>query len=227
MLAALIINEHEWNALDNEVKKVKMSYFPNMNDDDVELHADNLVTGKEIFASMPRENRGQLYKETLNMLSSKDATIVASVIRKAKLTKPLDIELWGYRLLFERICFVLEKKNKQLLTSGSASEYGLLLIDSVEKKFDRRTRSKLLCLMRGGTMYVQNAHLISDPVFVSSEYRNMSQLADLIAWTIRRYLRGTAGWKDALAQELFPFIEPRLDRDDEGNWQGAGLKIFP
>ncbi len=226
-LCALIVNEHDWQPLDNRIKTTKISHFPSLNDEDVELHAKVLVNGKEVFSSLSKAKREQLYHDALDTMQVSDVVIVASMIRKAMLKKKIDLELWGFRLLFERICWVLDKKNAELSAKGLANEYGILLIDSVRPSYDLKVRRKLLGFLRSGTYYVNNRFLIEDPIFVSSQYRNLSQLVDLSAWVIRRKFRPSNSSKDVLADSLFPHIEGKLDRDSSGNWNGVGLKIFP
>jgi hypothetical protein len=123
---------------------------------------------------------------------------------------------------------VLEQRNSALLSNSQPPEFGLLLIDAIEAKCDEQVRRKLLGFLRNGTHYMQNKFLIEDPLFVSSQYRNLSQLADLTAWTIRRKLRPSGGtYKDKVADKLWPYVESRLHRNNKGEWFGIAIKRFP
>jgi hypothetical protein len=70
-------------------------------------------------------------------------------------------------------------------------------------------------------MHVKNRYLIEDPFFVSSQYRNLSQLADLTAWTIHRIQLAGGHARDTLAADLFKMVEARFDRDKNGNYIGV------
>lgn len=227
VLCALIVQEHQWQPLDNQTKILKLRYFPNLNDEQVELHMKDLMAGVGVFSALDQATRKRLLLDCFSEMAKSDITIVASLIDKSRLQNRVDLELWGFRLLFERICWVLKARNGVLITNGQTPEHGLLLIDSINPEYDKKVRAKLLGPLRIGTFYMKNEYVIEDPLFVSSQWRNLSQIVDLVAWVIRRHFRPSHGSKDMLADELFRYVELKLHRDSHDNWNGPGIKIFP
>lgn len=231
VLSAFIINERDWQRIDNEVKRIKIEYFPALRDVDVELHASDIVHRKNVFKTLGGNTSYKLLEDIYSLISRIDCTIIAVMIRKNKLRKrDLDLELWGFRLLFDRLCKFLEKKNRELISNGLSNEYGLLLIDSVEKSFDRKLRAKILSFLTTGTFYSTNKFLIEDPLFVVSQYRNISQLTDLVAYCIRRKHRNVPSsnsMTDKKFEKYYKKIYNKFDTDDSGRVEGCGIKIFP
>ena len=45
------------------------------------------------------------------------------------------------------------------------------------------------CLSKSGTKFEKNNYLIEDPLFVNSEYRHLSQLADCVAYCVKKRFR--------------------------------------
>jgi hypothetical protein len=39
VLASLVINERNWQIIDNAMKEIKLKHFPNLSDADIELHS--------------------------------------------------------------------------------------------------------------------------------------------------------------------------------------------
>ena len=70
---------------------------------------------------------------------------------------------------------------------NSQSDYGLLIHDNndtVAKKHTELMRT----FLRKGTLWTQIEHIIETPMFVDSQLNSMVQLADLCAYSIRRYI---------------------------------------
>lgn len=103
-------------------------------------------------------------------------------------------------------------------------DQGLILIDSVNRVFDNKRRVHIKQFMEWGTYYSKNKYLIEDPVFVSSQYRHMSQIADMVAYLIRRVQRE----KHRNSFDIyFDYIKDKFDKDSKGRIEGSGIKVFP
>jgi len=96
----------------------------------------------------------------------------------------IDIEMWALRLIFERICWNLKDLNNLLKNAGQKEQYGLMIMDSVSFGFDNKVRNKIRGLLLDGTYYENNDFLIEDPLFTCSHWRNLCQIADIIAYLI-------------------------------------------
>ncbi len=234
--AAFILLDDMWQSVDNAVNSLKMRWFPNLPPGDVEIHAYEVIQQKGIYKSLGKKKALKLLEEVFELISQIDCTLIASVIHKHKLRKIKnrdDIELWSHRLLFERVCKFLEKENDRRMRTNQPPEYGILLIDSVNTRYDNTVRRKYNEFFKYGTLYQTNEYLIEDPLFVNSQYRNMSQLVDVVAHLVNRYTimrrKPKAQWSDIdyVIEKGFQILNQQFDRGKSGRLEGCGIKHFP
>jgi len=180
-----------------------------------------------MFRAISRNEVWDLFTDVYNLISEIDCCLIASIIRKKEIypnrKKDFDIQLWGYRLLIERIWKWFEKAN----LNSTDINYGILCIDSINSKKDDELRNKLRRFQNNGTYYQSNEFLIEDPFFVKSHFRNMSQLVDLVAYCVMKKHKLTKTAKDKKFDPYFELIKPKFDTDEKGKLYGCGIKIFP
>ena len=232
VLVAYIIQEENFEFINNEFNKIKTDYFPHIDPDDLEIHATDLFNKKGPFKNLEAEKRWNFLKDIYTAISRFDGTIISIVIRKEKIfpnkQRSFDITEWGYRLLFERLCKFLDKKNVEKISGNKPPERGLLLLDAINIKINNSLRRKILHILKSGSFYQpENKWILEDVIFTNSAFRNCTQIADLIAYIIRRVYRGSDTLIDIKSKEYFKLIELRFDKDSQGNYEGCGIKIFP
>jgi len=167
----------------DDVKRLKKKHFPNRDPRDVELHAIDILNHKKAFKSMTVPVRLEILTDVIDLITGIDCTIISVLIKKDLIqNKKLDPNMIAIEFLFERICYFLDVKNRDNVENGRFEEYGLMLFDSVNDKYDNKIRAKLRLLFESGTKFEKNNYLIEDPLFVNSEYRHLSQLADCVAY---------------------------------------------
>ena len=229
VLASLTINESSWKDVDNRVRGLKQKYFPKAKFDEIEIHATDIFNHKRSFKNMSLDKRIQIFKDVMTIISEIDCSISAVLIRKNKLhSDSLEIDTYAMELLFERLCYFHSVSNGANKMDGKDEQYGILMIDSVNVKYDNKIRAKMRLLLDSGTRYEKNEYLIEDPIFVDSSYRHLSQLVDCVAYCLRRkYREAEVDDNDRRAfEEFFKIIEPKLLRNGSTS-NGYGLKIFP
>ncbi len=229
VLASVITQESNWQYIDNGVKKIKIKHFPSLPDDDVEIHAKDMIKHQRVFTSLTPKECYAVFTDVFDFIADKDTnvTIIAVLIDKSKLYRDRDIETWAYRLLFERINKFIERRNNELLKAQFSREYGILIMDSEGTTKDNNLRRKLFLMLRQGTLYSQLGCLIEDPLFTDSKWRNLSQLVDCVAYCIRKkYRTNTPSDFTTLWEGYYTKIESKFDTVS-GNYLGYGLKIFP
>ncbi|HWY32671.1 MAG TPA: DUF3800 domain-containing protein [Candidatus Acidoferrum sp.] len=84
--------------------------------------------------------------------------------------------------------------------------YGLLIHDNNETVCKKHT-ALMKRFHQSGTLWTNVSHIVETPLFVNSELTSMVQIADLCAYSIRRYLENGE-------HELFDLIFQRADRKD-------------
>ncbi|MCL2143106.1 MAG: DUF3800 domain-containing protein [Methanomassiliicoccaceae archaeon] len=225
VLAALIINEREWKNVDNKVKDIKKKYFPGRDPESFEIHATDIINKKSTFKSMHLNTRLELMTDILKVISEIDCRIVSVIIRKDMLYNPeFDVEMNAMKYLFERLCYFHNKANE----AEELEEYGLMLIDSVNPKYDNKMRARIKEWNLRGSEYNKSDYMIEDPIFVDSKYRHLSQLVDCIAYCVRkRYRSKTTDFKEKRTYEgFYNIIEEKFLRK-YSEIDGYGVKIFP
>jgi hypothetical protein len=215
VLASLVVNERYWNYIDNKVKEIKLKHFPNLLDEDGEIHAKDIMNRDGIFNYLTWDEIYKIFDDVFNFIShiSTDIVIHSSVIVKSKLCrKNLDVEIWAYRTLLERLNKFMEKENVKLIQSNFSHQYCILLTDSEDIRKDQKLRIRLIEMLRRGTFYSKLNYLFEEPMFVNSKLRNLSQLVDCVAYCIRKHFRTcapsihTTNW-----ERYYALIEPKFD----------------
>ena len=82
-------------------------------------------------------------------------------------------------------------------------------------------------LSKSGTKFEKNNYLIEDPLFVNSEYRHLSQLADCVTYFVKKGFREN---EPEESHELFKSYYDRLESKFLKRYsksKGYGIKIYP
>jgi hypothetical protein len=229
VLTSVITNEMNWQCIDNGIRTIKLKRFPNLPDSDVEFHAKDMMVHAGIYNGVSWDDIWLTVNDIFDFISDDktEICIISILIDKTKLYPNKDIETWAYRLLFERINKFINRQNAKLILANSAPQFGITIIDSCGLRADQRLKNKLYSMLKNGTMYGKLEWLIEDPLFTDSKWRNLSQIADCVAYCVRRHLRkGTKTFKDPHWDSYFNLIEKKFDTPN-GSYIGYGLKIFP
>ena len=165
VLTSVITGERNWQAIENGVKGIKLKHFPTLPDSEVEIHAKDMQNHSGIFKTHSWNEIYAIYDDIFDFVAHKDTqlAIIGVIIDKTKLFKDKDIEVWAYRLMFERISRFIQRQNAKLLEAGYQSEYGIMISDSEGEVKDQKLRSKLFGMLRKGTYYSNLEYLIEDP----------------------------------------------------------------
>jgi hypothetical protein len=230
ILSAFIVNEEHWFCINNDLNDLKKKIFTTISENplNVEIHIKDIVHGNRRFKGIPSQDRFSMLDDIYTLIENMQATLISVAIMKNKVRKKsFDVEMWAFKLLFERICMFLTEANQHLQKANLPKQYGLLLLDAINTAYDLKVRKKYMRFFREGTEHVQNEFLLEDVLFVESHFRNLTQLADATAFCIRRNLRPSNTYKDQKFAEYFNKIENLFNKDSNGNYKGSGLKIFP
>ncbi|MBR6911375.1 MAG: DUF3800 domain-containing protein [Candidatus Methanomethylophilaceae archaeon] len=233
VLAAITIHESEYRHVEEELSKIKTLYFQDMDPEDVEIHATDIISRKNVFNTMDLSKRLQLLKDVLGILGKIECTVNCTLIRKDLLLKRKpDVDGLAYKFLFERLCMTHEKLNRELIKKGSDPQFGILFMDSIQPQINEGIKTKVREMIKEGTEFTDNEYIIEDVVFVDSRYRSMSQIVDCVAYVVRRYHRlcfrdNSNASEMAFYKECYDSIAPHIRRSNNGKLKGAGLKIYP
>lgn len=98
---------------------------------------------------------------------------------------------------------------------NTQSGYGLLIHDNNATVAKRHTEM-MKQFLQSGTLWTQVEHIIETPMFVDSQLTSMVQLADLCAYSLRRYVENGE-------DELFDLV---FQRADKANSRVVGVRHF-
>lgn len=230
VLACIIAHESKWQYIDNKVNEIKLLHFPNLPVEDIEFHAKDMLNKEGVFKRLSWDEIYAIFDDIFKFLQDKDTDvcIIASVIMKQKMYDGKDIEKWAYRLLVERINKFLEKDNEKTMLAGMGLQYGIMIIDSCGIVPDIKLRKKITEMLKQGTKYSKLKYLIEDPLFTDSKWRNLSQLTDCVAYATRKHFRNppSPSFHDLNWEKYYRLID-KFDKDENGNINGCGIKVFP
>ena len=213
-----------------EIERIKRKHFPSTNPKKIELHAKDMVNHDGVYEELRWPAIYSILDDFFEFVAS-DAThlsIIAAVINKEKLRKKIDLEMWSHRLVLERLNAYLSHQNDLLVGAGKPHEYGIMIVDSAGNSNDQKLRNKLIPMLNYGTLCSDLEYLIEDPLFTDSKWRNLSQVADCIAYCICRKHRknNTNNIHHPHWEKYYSMIEKKFDSEN-GHYLGYGLKIFP
>lgn len=229
ILSALIVHESIWMDLEAKVDDIKKKYFPGHNPNQIELHAKDILhlRSEGYWSCLSKNQNYDLFQEIYSLISNTDCKIISVIVDKEKIRKPtLDLEEWGFKILYERVCYALFKINK----SNELPEYAMFILDAIQPKYDKKVRAKILKYFKYGSEHAPNKYLIEDPIFSESHWKNHCQLVDCIALCVRRNFMfdpKKPSITNSKFKEFYSLIEKRFNKDKHGNIPGAGLVIFP
>lgn len=228
MLASVIIDESNWRYINTNIDKIKKKHFPDRNAEDVEIHVKDMLKRTGVYKRVPRAKIYCFLEDIFKFVSdpSTPLNIIGSIIQKERIYPRVDMELWSYTFVFERFNAYLATDDKS--STHSARRHGIVIIDNEKYMMNQRLHNKLSKLLKSGTKYSNMDHIIEEPFFTDSRWRNLSQICDCISYCIRKKYRKhnpdnsfTKNWL-----EYYSMIEKKFHSKD-GRYHRYGLKIFP
>lgn len=107
--------------------------------------------------------------------------------------------------------------------TGNYYENGLVISDHhTSDQHDEQIRRYLQNIRLFGSAYHTIRHVIEEPLFVMSRWRNFIQLADAVAYCSVMFIL-----RDNFFIKQFVTIKERFRRDSHGNIKNYGFKVFP
>ena len=226
ILSAIVVHESKWRKLNDRVLKFKEEEFPD-EDKYFELHMDEIASSRGNFSHISTKRRFSLVSKFAKYLGSEEIYLLSIVIDKKRITKKKKqneefVERWAWRLLFERIETMLNELSDNM---------GFITMDSENRYQDLRIRNKLHQFSDEGTQNINSTKLIPEISFTESQYSNLIQIVDFVAWTVRREYRHKTGSdkpkiKDKLARMVFKELRSK-HYSSYNHGMNYGYKVFP
>lgn len=227
VLGAIMINESDWQSIDKEVSSLRKELFGE-NWELFELHMSEIVNGKNLFGKYSLDERLNMIERIYDFIAGLNCRLIASVVRTERMYEHKDIELWGFRLLFDRLFWNTSNANCNLRKAGLNDQYGIVIMDSVSYSYDAKVRDKLISLFTDGSFYNDNEYLIEDMLFTKSHWRNFCDLADCVAYMVNKRF-SKRKMKDERKQLIMDTAFEKLQSKfvSHNNRLSYSLKVFP
>ncbi|MBA7523351.1 hypothetical protein ES705_15477 [subsurface metagenome] len=241
VLTAIIIHEKYWDWIHQESKNLKRKIWDLVRDkglqidppDDFELHMKEISRKEGYYHTIGDDDKKlrNIWRELYSFISRLFIKIVSIVVHKEHFSDQnfVDVGKWAFKLLIERL-------NRYVMDYHPEKEqYIMIVMDSVDPKFDEQKRREIENFIKYGTGQGWEEfpeQVIEIPFIVDSKIHSGVQLADLVAYLVRRYamkhfsLSPDAFFND-YCDDLIALIEDKFYRHDKYTLKGYGMMIFP
>ena len=226
VLAAVGMHEGRWRDFNIHLMGMKMNigreYDRNIRQDQLEVKA-NLLTkpkareGSDFFKHLDDKDIAHISEHYLWQLERSEMVIIAVIVQKNVLQSGFTFEQMhkkAYEILLERIQHHMEYKHEE--------HNALIIMDDTGGQLNRKVTSMHSRLLGAGNNNMKFSNIIEYPFFVSSEFSNGVQLADVIAYTVLHTFK-----YDKPEYEFMKRIHPYIARHPKDKNKLAGLKIWP
>jgi len=190
LLGGFIVDEHIWKNVDKALNNIKSKYdIANM-----EIHSIEIMNGKKgtPYKAWDYDKKLKFFEEVLNIIVEFDLKVIYFSVKKTNFKKYFqskygkDFEqqfnISPYLLAFS---YILQISDAYLISQDCN---GMLILDEQDewKKPANKTFNILTTLADEPEIQIEK--LLDRSFFVDSSESNMIQLADIIAYTTKRYL---------------------------------------
>lgn len=230
----IALHDKKWRAIDGKIRNFKGQRGIPFN---IELHAVEVTSGytqksvkkngKQIKTNYvnwfgtnlktPAARWSLLEQFLLDILSGGSISIFSVAIDKKKIDLTLSKRNQNRQPKLKSLELLSERFTQHIRRQQDKN--GLLIMDSVTLKDDQTLRDFQEALYKNST-FVRADNFVETVLFCPSNSTNLLQLADICCYAIwRRFTKSD--------NRLFNIIEPHLHKNDMGQYERAGLKIWP
>jgi hypothetical protein len=217
VLAALIVPERNWQALEAALAQTVETFWPQPRPDSFEIHASELINPKtERFRRASPDQRLAFMREWLLLAARHEVKLVFRAIVKRRYVRWLH-QVFGSGIIVNphvaALSLVAQVVNSHL-RHLPGSPLGIFISD--ENHQVARDVDKFIRLLRGTAGPLRLTQIIEKGFFVESHKSLVLQLCDLCAYTIRRHEEiRDGGNAKPVDGELWKLVEPLITVGDE------------
>lgn len=223
----IALHDHQWRKVNNAITELRYKYkIP----PEIEMHATEIWRGEKRFyknkqkilkpnwygSTFPnRDDRLNILKDACRLMASlTEISIMCAVVDKTRVVQPISPKWFPKNITWE---LLIERYNLYLKKQPDKS--GIIISDAVNDSIEKQQREFAREIYRNSP-HVQDRHFIESILFEPSDSSNMLQLTDIASYAVfRKFNSGNAA--------LYDIIQPRILKNDSGDIDGAGLKIWP
>ncbi|MCY3412201.1 MAG: DUF3800 domain-containing protein [Candidatus Heimdallarchaeota archaeon] len=221
VLSAVLIQENNVEGIVESIINMKREIY-----DDEVLYTSyfsitDILRARNAFNEVSMEDRIDTLIDIATFINSLELVIISVMIDKSNIYSQtgnhystLWITEWAWKLMLERLSRYADEFDEEFVIIRNQTnpefDYSLQsLLDGIDSKY-----------MRGNYAGIE---------FIPSSPHSPLQLAELVAWTVRRYYSSDIEYDlmSTLSKKLFDAITPKFVGYDCNEIMGYGMKIFP
>ena len=222
VLSGVLVHEEDWRYVEKRLVDVKQDLFPGFLPNSWELHAYDIWNGMDFFAKeelrLDAAKRDEIFSRVVDIACESEITIINVIIFKDMLTQRNSPAVMksSWRRLTVRFEDFLHQNQDQ-----AHADDGLFFIDASHKAPETEIKNVILGEVRRRSSRLGSRHVIENPIFVDSFRWNLIQLADMIAYVVRRHYE-----EDPRFEGWFKSLVPKMYHSD-GALYGFGINEIP
>lgn len=216
LLAALIVPETCWQALESDLEDEIKARFPELDTAEAEIHAADVRSGRGHFRGKPVSDRLALVHNWLKVAGKHSLKVVYRAIEKKRfhvwLTKTFGsgVIINPHVAAFPLVARVVE----ELLASLGKDALGMFISD--ENKEIVRDVEKSIKVLRGITGPLRLTRIVEKGFFIDSGKSRILQLCDVCALAARKKEERKLGIPaKPIDDETIRLLEPLIHRGNE------------
>ena len=216
LLGGFIIDEDDWKKVDKSIEDIKQKYELT----DIEIHAIDVINGKKgtPYKDWDYQKKLDFFADMLGVIKKFDLKIVFFSVKKqnfkgyfqSKYGKDFEqqFNISPYLLAFS---YILQISDSYLIEKESN---GMLILDEQDewKKPANKTFNILRTIVDEPEIKIEK--LLDRSFFVDSSESNMVQLADIVAYNLKRYfecdIKDMSEQKQTERKNLYKIIENNI-----------------
>ena len=215
-LAALLVPENSWVTVEADLFLEIERYFPQPRPETFEVHANELISGRNSFRETPISSRLEFITAALGVARKHQLLVIHRAIEKQRYLRWLEatfgagVVINPHLAAFPLVAHVVNDYLKTL----TDNPHGIFISDeNRDVMYDVEKAQKVL---RGATGRLRLDRIIEKGFFIDSRKSLLLQLADLCAYACRKMEEEKAGYpaKD-LNRTIIDAVQPLLHRGQE------------
>ncbi|WP_169975831.1 DUF3800 domain-containing protein [Campylobacter sp. RM16191] len=217
VLGGIVIDHTKWEEATGKIQELKKEYKI----DDLEMHAMDIANSKGAFKGWDFDKKQEFLTKCLKLIPSLSMDIIFFKVRKSNYKKYFESKFSKAHQQMVKIppyivaySFILQIAEKFL---NDANDNGVLIIDEQDTHIIANDTLKTLRAIDEPEIKVNR--LIEKSFFINSKDSNLLQLADIVAYYIKRYyeieLKDNLGDRSKEEREkMFKIIEKSIYKAD-------------
>ena len=195
VLSCAIIHETRLRTVENNIAALKRNALPQIDPENWELHAHEIWNSGGYFAradvSMDLPKKTAIFDKVVNTICKSDIALITVVVFKDRIkSRRLASNISGaaWKIAAERFDHFLERAPER-------TNMGMIFMDRSDRTSESEIRNAVNAATRKGPSG-QTEHVVSEPVFVRSDEHLSVQLADMVAYIVKRHYGGDSKFKE-------------------------------